>query len=124
MHFGFTEEQQAFGSLARKVATDISPASDSESDRFQVGPDAQKVLSETGLLGLLIPEDQGGSGATLIEGAIFAEELGRALAPASVTALRSSLLPPFHCYAMSQPGTRWLRLLHKASSAASSWAPT
>jgi alkylation response protein AidB-like acyl-CoA dehydrogenase len=92
VHFGFTEEQQAFGSLARKVATDISPASDSESDRFQVGPDAQKVLSETGLLGLLIPEDQGGSGATLIEGAIFAEELGRALAPASVAS--SALISP------------------------------
>ena len=92
MHFGFTEEQQAFGLLARKVATDISPSGDSERDRFEVGPDAHNLLSETGLLGLMIPEDQGGSGATLIEGAIFAEELGRALAPASVTS--SALISP------------------------------
>ena len=92
MHFGFTEEQQAFGLLARKVATEISSACDSERDRFEVGPDAHKLLSETGLLGLLIPEDQGGSGATLIEGAILAEELGRALAPASVTS--SALISP------------------------------
>jgi alkylation response protein AidB-like acyl-CoA dehydrogenase len=92
VYFGFTEEQLAFGSLARKVATDISSASDSEGERFEVGSDALKVLGETGLHGLLIPEDQGGSGATLIEGAMFAEELGRALAPASVAS--SALICP------------------------------
>ena len=43
MHFGFTEEQQAFGLLARKVATEISSACDSERDRFEVGPDAHKL---------------------------------------------------------------------------------
>jgi len=48
-----------------RVATDISQASDSEHDRFEVGPQSLEVLSETGLLGLLIPEDQGGSGGNV-----------------------------------------------------------
>ncbi|WP_052060033.1 acyl-CoA dehydrogenase family protein [Rhodococcoides fascians] len=37
--------------------------------------------AELGLLGLAVPEDQGGSGASTIELAIVAEEFGRALVP-------------------------------------------
>ncbi len=38
-------------------------------------------LGELDLIGLLLPEEYGGSGMTLIEGVALYEELGRALAP-------------------------------------------
>ena len=38
-------------------------------------------LGELDLIGLLLPEEYGGSGMSLIEGVALYEELGRALAP-------------------------------------------
>ena len=38
-------------------------------------------LAELDLIGLLLPEEQGGAGMTLVEGVALYEELGRALAP-------------------------------------------
>ena len=38
-------------------------------------------LAELDLIGLLLPEEYGGSGMSLIEGVALYEELGRALAP-------------------------------------------
>ena len=40
-----------------------------------------KQLGEVELLGILIPEEYGGSGMGMLEGAILYEELGRSLAP-------------------------------------------
>ena len=40
-----------------------------------------KQLSESGLIGILIPEEFGGGGLTMIEAALLYEELGRAMAP-------------------------------------------
>ena len=38
-------------------------------------------LGELDLIGLLLPEEYGGSGMSLVEGVALYEELGRALAP-------------------------------------------
>lgn len=46
-----------------------------------VDADGWRELSELGLVGLLIPEADGGSGAGVVEAAIVAEELGRVLLP-------------------------------------------
>jgi len=40
-----------------------------------------KQMGELGLLGLILPEQYGGSGQSMLEGAILYEELGRALVP-------------------------------------------
>jgi alkylation response protein AidB-like acyl-CoA dehydrogenase len=46
-----------------------------------VDEDGWRELAELGLVGLLIPEADGGSGAGVVEAAIVAEELGRVLSP-------------------------------------------
>jgi len=46
--------------------------------------DLWKQLADLGLVGMLVPEEHGGSGQRMLEAAILHEELGRALVPAPV----------------------------------------
>jgi alkylation response protein AidB-like acyl-CoA dehydrogenase len=55
-----------------------------------VDADGWRELAELGLVGLLIPEADGGSGAGVVEAAVIAEELGRVLLP--VPFLSSAIL--------------------------------
>jgi alkylation response protein AidB-like acyl-CoA dehydrogenase len=80
MNLQLNEEQRAFQAMARQVSAALTV----EFDR--------QVLVDTGLMGLRLPEQVGGSGATAIEGVLFAEELGRALVPGHV--LASALITP------------------------------
>jgi alkylation response protein AidB-like acyl-CoA dehydrogenase len=86
MDFRFTEEQHRLIDLAGRVAARISMPDDPD-DMADLTP-----LHETGLGAMLVPEAAGGGGATLIEGTILAEQLGRHLAPAH--AVSSALLAP------------------------------
>ncbi|MFT4008689.1 MAG: acyl-CoA dehydrogenase family protein [Nocardioidaceae bacterium] len=61
-----------------------------DGDRSVVEPLWKSVAGEVGLAGLLIPEAQGGAGATAREAAAVLEELGRAVAP--VPYLTSSVI--------------------------------
>jgi alkylation response protein AidB-like acyl-CoA dehydrogenase len=82
MYLQLTEEQRAFQAMARDVARALALAQQIDT----------QMLVDTGLMGLRLPEDVGGSGATPVEGVLFAEELGRALVPGSIMA--STLLAP------------------------------
>src|SRR5690242_1760670 len=61
------------------------PAGDEEA--FQFRRAWQRKLHENGYAGLSWPKEYGGRGATLIEGAIFNEEMARAKAPAAANVL-------------------------------------
>ncbi len=52
-----------------------------EDDPAGYPPPLWNQLGELDLIGLLLPEEYGGSGMSLIEGVALYEELGRALAP-------------------------------------------
>jgi alkylation response protein AidB-like acyl-CoA dehydrogenase len=62
MDFRLTEEQREFESLARRVAGALA-----ERDSGAAGEVDWELLVNTGLMGLLIDADAGGSGATLVE---------------------------------------------------------
>lgn len=81
VEFGFTAEQQALASLAREVAESLSGLSGRDAGMSDID---FGMLAQTGLSGLLVPEALGGSGATLVEAGIVAEQLGRTLAPAVI----------------------------------------
>jgi alkylation response protein AidB-like acyl-CoA dehydrogenase len=90
-------EQRDFRSAVRRFLADRS----SESDVRRLGddprgydPDVWKQLAaELGLPGLLVPEQQGGQGLTIVETVIALEEAGRALlcAPLLSTAVLAPL---------------------------------
>jgi alkylation response protein AidB-like acyl-CoA dehydrogenase len=79
----FSPEQDMLRDTVRKVCATYSPLSvvrDLEDDPVGYSPDLWKQMAELDLIGLLLPEDHGGSGMSALEGVVLYEELGRALA--------------------------------------------
>jgi alkylation response protein AidB-like acyl-CoA dehydrogenase len=84
MDLDFSEEQQLLRETVRRLCADYAPISvvrAMEDDPTGYSPEFWKQLAATGLLGIGIPEELGGSAQSMLEAAIVCEELGRALAP-------------------------------------------
>jgi alkylation response protein AidB-like acyl-CoA dehydrogenase len=87
--FSFTEEQQALGDLARQVLTDqVSQERLKEVEAGQAGMDPRtwSELAKTNLLGVALPEEEGGSGLGFLAACILLYEVGRTVAPVPVLA--------------------------------------
>jgi alkylation response protein AidB-like acyl-CoA dehydrogenase len=84
MDLEFSEEQKMLREMVRGVCREYSPLEVvREMEDHPTGYPAElwKQLGELGLLGLLVSEEHGGAGQSLLDAAIVYEELGRALAP-------------------------------------------
>lgn len=84
MDLDFTEEQEMLRDLVRGVCAGVAPLTvvrEIEDDPIGYPTELWTQLAELDLIGLLIPEAYGGSGMSMLEGAILYEEFGRALAP-------------------------------------------
>jgi acyl-CoA dehydrogenase len=84
MDFTFTEEQEAVAQAATGVFDGmITPARVAETERTpdRVDDDLWAALARSNLLGLAVPEEQGGSGLGLTEVCLVLEQQGRAVAP-------------------------------------------
>jgi alkylation response protein AidB-like acyl-CoA dehydrogenase len=81
--------EQAFRDELRAWIEENHPGEEPKGDDegFDFRRDWQRKLHEAGYAGLSWPEEYGGRGATLVEQAIFGEELTRAKAPAPVNVL-------------------------------------
>src|SRR5271156_1892243 len=80
----FDQEQELLRQTARDVLAQHSPLEvvrQMEDDPVGYPAALWTQLGELDLIGLLLPEEYGGSGISLIEGVALYEELGRALAP-------------------------------------------
>jgi alkylation response protein AidB-like acyl-CoA dehydrogenase len=80
----FTPEQEMLREVVRGLCSTHSPLTavrELEDDPVGYSDELWKQLAELDLLGLLLPEEYGGSGMTAVEGVVLYEELGRALAP-------------------------------------------
>jgi alkylation response protein AidB-like acyl-CoA dehydrogenase len=82
-------QEEAFRDELRAWLEENHPGEEPEGDEagFQFRRDWQRKLADAGWAGLSWPEEYGGRGATLIEQAIFNEEMARAKAPAPVNVL-------------------------------------
>ncbi len=89
MDFNFTPEQDAFRTEVRTwLAAALPPGwgetvhePAKESDRAAFKRDWDRQLYQAGWAGIAWPREYGGRGATLVEQAIFLEEMARARAP-------------------------------------------
>ncbi|WP_026415354.1 acyl-CoA dehydrogenase [Actinomadura oligospora] len=97
MAIGLTEEHEALAESVRGFAERYVPEAvvraALEADA-ETRPPFWSALAEQGLLGLHLPEEQGGQGYGLLELAVVLEELGRAAAPGPFlpTVLASSVI--------------------------------
>ncbi|MFO7281394.1 MAG: acyl-CoA dehydrogenase family protein [Thermoanaerobacterales bacterium] len=80
----FSEEQEMLRDTVRSLLAEHAPltvAREMEDDPVGYPDELWKRMAELDLLGLLLPEEHGGSGMTALEGVVLYEELGRSLAP-------------------------------------------
>ena len=94
MDFAFTPEQDDLREVVRDFLTQ-HPVRSREPGSLDTGV-WRRMAAELGLAGLAVPAEHGGAGGGLIELAVVAQELGRALTavPLLGTALGGLLLPP------------------------------
>jgi alkylation response protein AidB-like acyl-CoA dehydrogenase len=111
MRFALSEDQVLLQDSLRKALSELSPLDRvrrfADQDEASA-PDIWAGLTELGLPGVLIPEAHGGLGLGVLEAALAAEALGRAVAPTPF--LGSAVLAPL---ALMLAGTaeqqaRWL----------------
>ena len=84
MDLDFSEEQEMLREMVRGLcssAASLDSVRALEDDPVGYSPEFWGQLAELDLLGLMLPEEYGGSGMSAIEGAIVYEEFGRSLAP-------------------------------------------
>jgi len=92
MELGFTEEQDMLRQSAREFLAEQSPKTlvrEMEEDPVGFRPDMWKKMADLGWMGLVIPEEYGGSGNGFMDLFVLLEETGRAclVAPFFSTAL-------------------------------------
>jgi alkylation response protein AidB-like acyl-CoA dehydrogenase len=84
MDLSLTSEEQAFRDELRAWLADNHPGESptgGDQEQFEFEREWQRTLHAAGWAGVSWPKEYGGRGATLIEQAIFGEELARAKAP-------------------------------------------
>src|SRR5262245_49692425 len=111
MHFHFTEEQQAFADSVRRFAlTHLEKDSlkRAHDPRYQF--DVAKLMSAHGLMGISLPEADGGQGGTLMDAVVAIEQVA-AVCPRSADVVQFGNFGPirtFAEYATPQQKARWL----------------
>lgn len=83
MDLKFTDEQNMFRDMTRDLCRDYSTMAvvrKMENDPLGI-PELWGQMQQTGLTGVLVPEDFGGMGLGMVDCAVIYEELGRTLAP-------------------------------------------
>ena len=74
-----TEDQTAFAASVRKFAHDrLAPGALARAHEPSYPWDVARMLADQGLLGLTIPECDGGQGATLLDAVVAIQEVGMA----------------------------------------------
>jgi len=90
VQFEFTEEQSMISSMLEEFSqtqgTSERVRQAMESELGYLPEVWQSMAGELGLCGLLVPEDAGGQGLTMIEMALVFEQLGKTLLPSPMLA--------------------------------------
>ncbi len=119
MDFSYSDEQLAVGELARQIFQDkTSPESmraleKEEGPRFD--PELWSALSESGLIGIAVPEEQSGGGLGFLEVAVILEQLAHATAPVPLYETMVLGALPLAEFGTEAQRERWLPALAEGS---------
>ena len=84
MDFTLSEEQEMLKTMARDFLADKCPKTlvkEMEEDEKGYSPDLWREMAELGWMGLVFPEEYGGSGMNFLDLSVLLEETGRACLP-------------------------------------------
>jgi alkylation response protein AidB-like acyl-CoA dehydrogenase len=84
MDFTFTDEQQAVADLSHRILSEQLPPErlrELEKEGAWPADDVWRALAKADLLGIALPEPDGGGGYGLLEACLVAEQVGRTVAP-------------------------------------------
>jgi len=107
MDFAYTPEQDELRALAREVLADHATpqrVAEVEASEERIDRALWAALANAGLLGVAVPEEEGGTGLGMVELCILLEEVGRAVAP--VPAYATLLLGALPVAAFGTPAQR------------------
>ncbi len=118
MDFALSEEQRLLEETLRRYLDEECPVSrvrDLVAEAAGRDGGTWKALCELGVAGLLVPEEHGGSGLSLLDAAVAAESLAWGVAPAPF--LGSAVLAPLalRCAGSDEQRARWLPQLASGS---------
>ena len=117
MDFELTQDQTLLRNMVREFAEkEIKPKAAEIDESREFPNDTVKKLAELGLMGIVIPEQYGGSGMDFISLAIAVEEISRACATTGViTAVNNSLAAyPILIYGTEEQKKKYLPTLASA----------
>ena len=111
MEFALTDEQVMLQDTIVRTLDRVCPLDrvrKAAADKEAYAPDVWAALAELGLAGLIIPEEHGGSGLTLLDAALASEALGRSVAPVPFVA--SAVMAPLALMGSGSPAQQahWL----------------
>ena len=84
MDLGLTEDQEMLRSMAREFIEQETPRTfvrDMEEDDRGFTADMWQKIAQVGWLGLIVPEEHGGTGQNLVDLGILLEEVGHGVMP-------------------------------------------
>ncbi|TET50767.1 MAG: acyl-CoA dehydrogenase, partial [Dehalococcoidia bacterium] len=119
MDFSFTEEQDMLRTLARDfLAKECPKAKVRELDRDEKGYDPRlwRSMAELGWLGLVFPEEYGGTGASFLDLVILMEEMGRNILPGPFLPTVAFCSLPLLEYGSSEQKARFLPQIAKGEA--------
>lgn len=110
MDYFLTEEQKMLKDLARRIAEEHIVPVRAELDEKEEFPwEIMRVCAETGLFGVSIPEEYGGTGGGVFETCLVVEELSRGCVGVAVSYAASSLCAyPILLYGTEEQKKRYL----------------
>src|SRR5215218_1375104 len=99
MNFDFTEEQKLFSESVRRFAeTNLKKDSLPRAHNPRFPFDVAKLMSEQGLMGITIPEADGGQGGSLMDAVIAIEQVA-AVCPRSSDVIQFGSFGPIRTFA-------------------------
>ena len=119
MDFSFTEEQDMLRRSARDFLTKECPKArvrEMAKDERGYDPQVWHRMAELGWMGLVLPEEYGGMGASLMDLVILMEEMGRNILPGPFFSTIALCTLPLLEYGSSEQKTRFLPQIAKGEA--------
>ncbi|RPJ63887.1 MAG: acyl-CoA dehydrogenase [Dehalococcoidia bacterium] len=111
MNFNYTEQQVMLRTMARDFLVKECPKSmtrELEKDKKGYGVDTWRRVAELGWIGLVLPEQYGGSGAGFMDLVILMEEIGRNILPGPFFSTVALAALPIMEYGSDEQKARYL----------------